>query len=373
MAALLFSAIQLNLAEQPTTESIMDLYTRQKFAQRQALPLEAKIRMTMNRIRQAYDHFDGDVYLAYSGGKDSSVLKHIIASMGLDIPSVFANTGLEMPEVLALVRSQPEVIQTKPVKNFKRVIEEDGFALISKRAARQIRTLRGGRDGRENTYDLYDKGITSSGHEAPSWKLANKWRYLINADIKISEACCNHLKKNPSQVYARETGRVGITAMMAEEGGERGSLTQCNNFDGNKPASHPMLFWRDADVWEYVEKYKVPIASVYYHRIVDSEGNQIAYTQEGQKFLDTLASLKPVGEFEDIGIYESASGERHYLVPPEKRTGCMFCMFGVHLEKGANRFQRMKLTHPRHWDTCINKLGLKKPLDLINVKYLPED
>ncbi len=54
-----------------------------------------------------------------------------------------------------------------------------------------------------------------------------------------------------------------------------------------------------------------------------------------------------------------------------KRTGCMFCMFGVHLEKQPNRFQQMYKTHPKQWDYCINKLGLKQVLDYIHVPYLP--
>lgn len=51
------------------------------------------------------------------------------------------------------------------------------------------------------------------------------------------------------------------------------------------------------------------------------------------------------------------------------RTGCMFCMFGVHLEKEPNRFQRMKITHPKQYDYCINKLGCGAVLDYIGVKY----
>lgn len=51
---------------------ISDLY------QMRSLPLDIKIRMTENRIRDWYNHFNGDVYLAFSGGKDSTVLKHIV-------------------------------------------------------------------------------------------------------------------------------------------------------------------------------------------------------------------------------------------------------------------------------------------------------
>ena len=65
--------------------------------QRQSLPLEAKIVMTQLRIRQWYDHWDGDVYVSFSGGKDSTVLKHIVDhTPGVyDVPAVFVNTGLE--------------------------------------------------------------------------------------------------------------------------------------------------------------------------------------------------------------------------------------------------------------------------------------
>ena len=54
-----------------------------------------------------------------------------------------------------------------------------------------------------------------------------------------------------------------------------------------------------------------------------------------------------------------------------KRTGCMFCMFGVHLEKEPNRFQRMALTHPKQYEFCIHKLGCGKVLDFLGVPYAP--
>ena len=47
----------------------------------------------------------------------------------------------------------------------------------------------------------------------------------------------------------------------------------------------------------------------------------------------------------------------------------MFCMFGAHLEKEPNRFQRLKETHPKQYDYCINKLGIGEVLDYIGVKY----
>ena len=54
-----------------------------------------------------------------------------------------------------------------------------------------------------------------------------------------------------------------------------------------------------------------------------------------------------------------------------RRTGCMFCMFGVHLDKEPNKFQRMALTHPKQYDYCINKLGCGRVLDYIGVPCTP--
>ena len=60
-----------------------------------------------------------------------------------------------------------------------------------------------------------------------------------------------------------------------------------------------------------------------------------------------------------------------YVTTKEHRTGCMFCMFGVHMEKGENRFQRMHRTHPKQWAYCMDKLGLREVLAFINVPCEP--
>lgn len=71
--------------------------------QLQSLPLDTKIVMTQQRIQQWYDYWNGDVYVSFSGGKDSTVLKHIVDGMYKDVPAVFVNTGLEYPEIQKFV------------------------------------------------------------------------------------------------------------------------------------------------------------------------------------------------------------------------------------------------------------------------------
>lgn len=63
-----------------------------ELSQMQSLTLEMKITMTKSRIKQWYDSWDGLVYVSFSGGKDSTVLKHIVDSMYDNVPAVFVNT-----------------------------------------------------------------------------------------------------------------------------------------------------------------------------------------------------------------------------------------------------------------------------------------
>jgi 3'-phosphoadenosine 5'-phosphosulfate sulfotransferase (PAPS reductase)/FAD synthetase len=37
-----------------------------------------------------------------------------------------------------------------------------------------------------------------------------------------------------------------------------------------------------------------------------------------------------------------------------KSTGCMFCMFGLHMEGRPNRFERMATTHPGLFRYCMD-------------------
>ena len=89
--------------------------------QMQALPLEAKILKTQQRIREWYEHWDGNVYVSFSGGKDSTVLLHIVRGMYPDVPAVFSDTGLEFPEIRAFVKTIPNVTWLRPAMSFRQV------------------------------------------------------------------------------------------------------------------------------------------------------------------------------------------------------------------------------------------------------------
>jgi 3'-phosphoadenosine 5'-phosphosulfate sulfotransferase (PAPS reductase)/FAD synthetase len=297
-------------------------------AQMQSLPLEAKIIMSQQRIRQWYDYWGGNVYVSVAG-KDSNVLKHLVkTTSGVgEVPSVFVNTGLEYPEVRLFNTSQSDVTVITPKMRFDQVIEKYGYPVATKEQAAFIYECK-------NTKSEKLRDIRLNGNKWGRGKISKRWLPLLDAPFKVSDKCCDVMKKDPVKAYEKATGRKPILGTMAYESKQRESnwiMYGCNAFEKKRPTSQPMSFWTEQDVLEYIAKFNVPIPSVYGEVKMDESGK--------------------------------------YYTTGADRTGCMFCMFGCHLEKEPNRFQRIKETHPKQYDYCMNNLGLKEVLDYIGVDY----
>ena len=105
--------------------------------QMQRLPLIVKVRKTQLRVKEWYDHFDGNVCVSFSGGKDSTVLAHIVRDLYPEVPLVFADTGLEYPEVRQFARKMGAEI-VRPKMRFDEVISKYGYPIISKEVAQGV-------------------------------------------------------------------------------------------------------------------------------------------------------------------------------------------------------------------------------------------
>lgn len=292
-----------------------------QLAQRRAMPLEQKIIMSQARIRAWHEYWP-EVHVSFSGGMDSTVLLHLVRSMYPDVPAVFINTGLEYPENVRHVKRHENVTIVRPDKSFKQVIAEYGYPVISKRTAQYIHEVQNAQ-GETATKRLRLTGFTSAGKYSGMSKIPEKWKYLIRAPFRISDRCCYWLKKRPFRQVDKTLG-VPFIGTRADEGQQREQTYYrygCNAFEAKSPRSTPLAFWTGEDIWQYVREVGVPYSALY-----------------------------------DMGY---------------KRSGCMFCMFGAHLEGNPNRFQRMKSTHPKMWRYCMDKLGLREVLEYIHVNPEP--
>jgi|GluameStandDraft_1065615.scaffolds.fasta_scaffold01970_9 3'-phosphoadenosine 5'-phosphosulfate sulfotransferase (PAPS reductase)/FAD synthetase len=307
------------------------VYTKQDLSIMQAWPLERKIMVTQAKIIEWYRHYGGKVSVSFSGGKDSTVALDLARRAFPDIPAVFVDTGLEYPEIREFVKSVSNVTWLRPELPFTKVVEQYGYPVISKEVAHRIYYARKG----SNWAIQNMNGCNKDGSFSQFYQRFRKWHFLMEAPFPISARCCEIMKKRPIHRYTKENGVVQITGTMACESMRRESTYLkygCNAFNKGEPTSQPLSFWTERDVLQYLRMTGIPYASIY-GDIVEKNG----------KLVTTGA----------------------------QRTGCMFCMFGAHLEKKPNRFQRMALTHPKQHEFCINKLGCGKVLDFIGVPYQP--
>lgn len=176
-----------------------------------------------------------------------------------------------------------------------------------------------------------------------------KWKFMLLAPFDISSECCRVMKKKPVHDYEKQTGRKGFTGQMADESRlrlQKWLQNGCNSFEGNKAKSNPMSFWTENDVLAYIKQNNLKIASVYGEIVEVNEGEE-----EGQLSMDFVPKT--------------------YKTTGCKRTGCMFCGYGCHLEKGTGRFERMKETHPTIYKYIMKPkeeggLGYKEVIDWLN-------
>ena len=179
------------------------VHDTQRLKELQALPLERKVLITQSRILEWYNYWNGQVYISFSGGKDSTVLLHIVRNLFPDVEAVFVDTGLEYPELRAFVKTFDNVTWLKPNMNFRQIIDTYGYPLISKEVANIIRYARKGSYTR--WCQIYNFDAIKDKY-TPRYNLS-RYKRLADSDIPISEQCCDIMKKKPCKDYEKQSGK----------------------------------------------------------------------------------------------------------------------------------------------------------------------
>ena len=298
-----------------------------------SLPFWEKVRLSQLYIEDWYEHWTRErgqeMSVSYSGGMDSTVLLHLVRQSYGQTLGYFVDTGLEYPEIRKFARDTPGVRVVRPRMPFRRVLEHHGYPVVTKEVSQFIKEARRPRD--TPTKRLRLTGYTEPGAEYRSrHRIPQKHLPLLDAPFKISEMCCEELKKKPLKQIPNPL--VGTRAEESSVRVQSFIKYGVNSYGLKKPKAQPLMFWSEVDIWEYVDEFELEYASCY-------EGDDAV-----------------------------------------SRTGCMFCMFGQHdLPPGApSKFQSMAKTHPKHYDYCINRIpigerrGLRDVLDYMQIPYKPE-
>ena len=298
---------------------------KQELYRLQALPLDEKIAIAQKAICEFVEHFGVDgIYISFSGGKDSTVLIHLCRQLYPDLVGLYSDTGLEFPEIRDFVQTFDNITIVTPKMHHREMLKKCGYPVVSKEQAEWIYRIRSGTSSGAIQKAFY--GLNLDGTPT-RFKLSEQWKYLLNAPFNIGSGCCKEMKLKPIAEYVKKTGRVPIMGTTASESALRAQKFMqygFYNLEGKKAQCTPMSIWTDDDVWEYIHRFNLPYCKIY-----------------------------------DMGY---------------DRTGCVFCMFGAHLDKEPNRFQKLQRTHPDLWRYCMKPyddggLGLREVLEFMGIPY----
>ncbi len=340
-------------------------HERYELYQYQSLSLDAKVRMTRQRIQQWYEYYDSKIYVAYSGGKDSDCLRHITKEMYPDVPIVFCDTGLEREGVRNHALSYcTEII--RPKLDFVSTIKTYGYPVGSKEVAQAVyECQRAKAKGKPMPSYHLDKfsGLRRSPDGSKSPYNMEKWAFLLpifgneGAPFRVSHKCCSISKKNPSAAYEKRTGRKPMIATLACESALRLQKWMhfgCLAHEQKRPTAQPLSFWTEQDILLYIKRNNIELAKEY---------GDIVYT-------DSDGFLYEGCLFDDMDLTTSGL----------KRSGCSYCLFGL-TSVDQDRFLRLKEAEPKKYDYIMrggrfdedgywipyNGLGYRFLLDWLNL------
>lgn len=356
----------------------------------QKKPLDYKIGKAVEAIAEGFRVSKHTAALAFSGGKDSTVLWHLIRSHFPEqadlLYIIYGNTGVEYPESLQFARELgaawggERFHETRPLP-----LERDGLKYEAQCEVLRYLTEQGRLseilkpDGKLKRTTILDDLCPSEMWEAFRrrnlvWKAGTPKSYFwcvdqygwpllgkafsklkahrINIDcfltysksksqkpeladyydilrqVKISQACCDILKKEPSEKMQSQLGvDVIFKGLMASESRTRQTnfATRGYLFESKRdhlPAGdsfwhcNPISIWTDDDIWEYIRRFNVPYSPLY----------DIEWREEGY-----------------------CDGECHKI----QRNGCMAC--GTDLLFPNNHLAALRRTHPKAWKVFMER------------------
>ena len=202
------------------------------------MDLNVKIEIAKKVIKKLIEATDGKIAVAFSGGKDSLVALHITMDIVRKPTVLFVDTTVEFPETKRYIQQlskkwRLKIHVVRATDNYWKIVSERGLPV----------------GGRGNNFFLKE--------------LAKK------AGVKLSNACCYHLKEKPARdFYKRNNIKGVVTGIRAAESVMRkfnladyGAIRYSSIYD--TLVAWPLFAWTSNDINEYIERYSLPYKPLY--------------------------------------------------------------------------------------------------------------
>lgn len=340
-------------------------YTKAQLAEMWKRPVERQYNIAITKMLEAIIATEGDIRIAFSGGKDSSLLLDMYCELvsmtpykNKPIRVSFADTTNETSAMMKFIKDFIEYEEKKwgvtidfsavrpPNKlTWVKFIKENGIPLISKDQAKRIRTvktdmMRTGID-LDSVTKLYMGGInavrelqsfgfsktsilaltgyvSSRGEFGKKFMLSRKWLPMIGCSEDLTDQCCVKIKEAALDSLPSENRMTGEQAAESENRTASYLKTGCNiKLPSGKYISKPFGAMTADGVLFSLQYRGIPICSDY---------GEIIKTPDG-----------------------------HYKCTKAQRTGCALCGFGCQYD--AERFVRLQETEPAKIKFAFKPVG----------------
>ena len=169
-------------------------------------------------------------YLAYSGGKDSHLIKWFIDHMGYDITIVGVNTYREHAEIRDRIYENSDIV-LYPVKTIDEIKEKNiGIPCFTKNQDEYIdRYQRGSRA--KSTLSKFEHTGDGTGKYGVNKKATELT--LKNKLHRVSRKCCYWSKELPMMQYGEDNNKKAIIGIRQAESINREKTPSCLADNGN--------------------------------------------------------------------------------------------------------------------------------------------
>lgn len=193
-------------------------------------------------------------YLAFSGGKDSVVLKALADMAGVKYDAHYRVTSVDPPELVRFVKTFPDVQMDHPMDKDGKPITM--WNLIPKKGLPPTRLAR-----------YCCQSLKETGGEGRMTLTGVRWAESRNRQLNQGRVTIYGKKTEETDFFVRSP-RGGV--VLKEEA--RIFLNNDNDesrevvdfcIKQRKTVVNPIIDWSDDDIWEFIEEYKVRYCSLY--------------------------------------------------------------------------------------------------------------
>lgn len=191
-------------------------------------------------------------YLAFSGGKDSVVIKALADMAGVKYDAHYTLTSVDPPELVRFVKTFPDVLIERPKdKNGNQITM---WNLIARKAMPPTSLVR---------YCCYY--IKESGGDGRMTITGVRWAESVRRKQNQGEVTImNPDKQTKEQMLAMDgfsDTKKGGVVLNNDNAESRKMVEQC--YKRSKTTVNPIIDWTDGEVWEFIHEYNVPYCELY--------------------------------------------------------------------------------------------------------------